>query len=69
VLACSDRDIGRDLEALPAEELGTPSPYRVVVRDGMVELTGPFDPTIRKLAELLTREVPGVVGVRFREEY
>lgn len=68
VLARSDRDIGRDLEALLAEELGAPSPYRVAVRDGMVELTGPSDPTTRRLAELLTRGVAGVVGVRFREE-
>jgi CBS domain-containing protein len=65
VLARSDRDIARDLEALLVEELGAPSPYRVAVRDGMVELTGSSDPMTRKLAGLLARGVPGVVGIRF----
>jgi CBS domain-containing protein len=66
VLARSDHDIARQLEALLAEELGDPSPYRVVVRRGMVELTGPSDPTARRLAGLLARGVPGVVGIAFR---
>ena len=68
VLARSDRDIAGDLEALLAAELGAPSPYRITVRDGIVELTGPTDPTRRKLATVLTRGVPGVVEVRFDEE-
>jgi CBS domain-containing protein len=68
VLARSDGDIARDLEALLAAELGAPSPYRTTVRDGIVEFTGPTDPTSRKLATLLAREVPGVVEVRFDEE-
>jgi hypothetical protein len=37
------------------------------VREGVVELTGPADPTIRRLASLLVRGVPGVVEVRFVE--
>src|SRR6266545_4230334 len=36
--------------------------------DGVVELTGPPDPTARRLATLLIRGVPGVVDVRFAEE-
>ena len=68
VLARSDEDIARDLEALLAAELGAPSPYRMTVRDGIVEFTGPTDPTSRTLATLLARDVPGVVEVRFDEE-
>jgi CBS domain-containing protein len=68
VLARRDQDIAGELEALLASELGAPSPYRVTVEDGSVTLTGPTDPTSRRLAVLLTREVPGVVQVRFDEE-
>jgi CBS domain-containing protein len=68
VLARSDQDITRDLEGLLASELGAPSPYRVTVRDGLVTLIGPADPTSRRLAGLLAREVPGVVEVRFDQE-
>ena len=45
-----------------------PSRYRVTVRDGIVRLTGSADPTTRRLASLLAREVPGVIEVRFGEE-
>jgi CBS domain-containing protein len=68
VLARRDEDIARDLEALLATELGAPSPYRLTVQDGIVRLTGPADPTSRRLARLLAREVPGVVEVRFVQE-
>jgi CBS domain-containing protein len=68
VLARGDREIARDLEALFGEELGTPSPFRVTVHDGVVELSGPSDPTDRRLATLLARGVPGVVEIRFTEE-
>ncbi|HKP98698.1 MAG TPA: CBS domain-containing protein [Actinomycetes bacterium] len=68
ILARSDEAIDRDLEALLAAELGPPSPYRANVRDGSVELRGPSDPTSRRLASLLAREVPGVLEVRFDEE-
>ena len=68
VLARSDEDIARDLEALLAAELGAPSPYRVTVRDGVVDLTGPPDPVDRRLATLLARGVPGVLEVRLDEE-
>jgi CBS domain-containing protein len=66
-VARSDEDIAADLRVLLEEELGTPSPYRVTVREGVVELTGPPDPTLRRLATLLVRGVPGVVEVRFAE--
>jgi BON domain len=68
VLARRDQDIARELEALLASELGAPSPYRATVRDGIMRLTGSADPTTRRLASLLAREVPGVVEVRFDEE-
>jgi CBS domain-containing protein len=67
-LARGDQDIAQDLRALLEEELGPPSPYRVTVREGVVELTGPPDPTTRRLATLLVRGVPGVVDLRFAEE-
>jgi CBS domain-containing protein len=68
VLARSDEQIARDVEALLATELGSPCPYRVTVRDGVVDLTGPPDPVDRRLATLLTRGVPGVLQVRLDEE-
>jgi CBS domain-containing protein len=68
VLARRDQDIAGDLEALLASELGSPSPYRVTVEDGIARLTGSGDPTSRRLAVLLAREVPGVLEVRFDEE-
>jgi CBS domain-containing protein len=68
VLARSDEEITRDLEALLAAELGAPSPYRVTVRDGIVDLTGPLDPLDRRLATALARGVPGVLEVRLDEE-
>jgi CBS domain-containing protein len=68
VLARTDEDIACDLEGLLAAELGAPSPYRVTVRDGIAQLTGSTDPTSRRLATLLARNVPGVVAVRLDEE-
>jgi CBS domain-containing protein len=68
VLARRDEDIARDLEGLLAAELGAPGPYRVTVQDGIAHLTGPPDPTSRRLATLLARGVPGVVAVRLDEE-
>ena len=68
VLARSDEEIACDVEALLAAELGSPSPYRVTVRDGVVNLTGPPDSVDRRLATLLTRGVPGVLEVRLDEE-
>jgi CBS domain-containing protein len=68
VLARTDEEITRDLEALLAAELGAPSPYRVTVRDGVVDLIGPPDPVDRQLATLLARGVPGVLEVRLDEE-
>ena len=68
VLARSDEEIARDVEALLAAELGSPCPYRVTVRDGVVDFTGPPDPVDRRLATLLARGVPGVLEVRLDEE-
>jgi CBS domain-containing protein len=68
VLARHDEDIANDLETLLAAELGAPSRYRVTVRDGVVDLTGPPDPVDRRLATLLAQGVPGVLEVRLDEE-
>jgi CBS domain-containing protein len=68
VLARRDEEIARDVEALLAAERGSPRPYRVTVRDGVVHLTGPPDPVDRRLATLLACGVPGVLQVRFDEE-
>jgi CBS domain-containing protein len=68
VLARNDEDIARELEALLAVELGSPGQYRVRVRDGVVDLTGPCDPIESGLATRLARGVPGVVQVRFDRE-
>jgi CBS domain-containing protein len=68
LLARSDEDISRDLDALLAKELGQPSPYRATVQDGIVRLIGLTDPTSRRLAVLLVRGVPGVVAVQLDEE-
>ena len=68
VPARTDEAITRDLETLLAAQLGAPSPYRVTVRDGVVDLTGPPDPVDRQLATLLARGVPGVLEVRLDEE-
>jgi CBS domain-containing protein len=68
VLARSDQDIARDLEALLAAELGLPNQYRVAVRDGVVDLTGSTDSVDRRLATRLARGLPGVLEVRLDEE-
>jgi CBS domain-containing protein len=68
VLARTDEDIARDVKVLLAAELGAPGPYRVTVRDGVVDLTGPPDPVDRRLATVLARGVPGVLQVRLDEE-
>ena len=66
VLARSDEDIARELERLLAAELGWP--YRVTVRDGVVDVTGPPDRIEGGLATRLARGVPGVLQVRLDEE-
>lgn len=68
ILARDDQEIATALEALLADELGPPSPYRVMVRDGMVQLIGSTDPTNRQLAGRLAHGVPGVLEVRFNGE-
>jgi osmotically-inducible protein OsmY len=53
---------------LLAAELGPSQPYRVIVRDGVVDLTGPADPVDRRLATLLAHGVPGVLKVHLDTE-
>ena len=62
VLARSDEQVRQDVAALLAEALGDRAPA-VEVTEGTVRLSGPLSPRDRRLAELLTRTVPGVVGL------
>jgi hypothetical protein len=64
ILARGDEEIAAALAGLLTDQLGPPSPYRVTVRDGIVHLSGPSDPSSRRLAVLLARSVAGVVDVR-----
>jgi CBS domain-containing protein len=57
----------RAVIALPEDADSADASRLMLAVDGIVTLTGPTDPTIRRLAALLVREVPGVVEVRFAE--
>jgi CBS-domain-containing membrane protein len=61
-LARDDAAIAQQVAELMAD-LGHPD-WRIDVRDGMVEVTGPERPTDRSLAQLASSTVPGVVRVR-----
>jgi CBS domain-containing protein len=65
VLARSDMEIHVELEDLLDEEIQMMGRYRARVSDGVVTLIGPVDRASQRLAELLARSVPGVIGVRF----
>jgi CBS domain-containing protein len=67
ILARTDHEIALELEDLLEEEVDVIGRYRASVEDGVVTLTGPKDRSSRRLAELLARSLPGVVGVEFRE--
>jgi CBS domain-containing protein len=64
-LARSDMEIHVELEDLLDEEIQMMGRYRARVSDGVVTLIGPVDRASQRLAELLARSVPGVIGVRF----
>jgi len=68
MLARSDEDIRSELTALLDEPAFDDGPYSVDVGDGVVTLIAPPDPARRRLPELLTRIVPGVVGLRFADD-
>jgi CBS domain-containing protein len=67
VLARSDLEIHVELEDLLDEEIQMMGRYRAQVSNGVVTLTGPVDRASQRLAELLARGVPGVLGVRFEK--
>lgn len=67
VLARKDELIASDLETLFGHEALVLGPISVDVSDGIVTLDGPRDPRDRRLAQVLTRSVPGVVAVRFAD--
>jgi CBS domain-containing protein len=68
VLARDDDDIRHELDQLLSDELLSLGRYTAEVHGGAVVLTGPGDRTSRRLAELLARGVPGVLGIEFAEE-
>jgi CBS domain-containing protein len=63
VLARPDDEIFEELEALLADPESSLGSYDVVVSEGHVTLVGSADPRTTCLAELLVRDVPGVVDV------
>jgi len=67
MLARSDVDIRREVEALLVDELLMLQTYEVDVADGVVTLRGATNGASYRLAELLARSVPGVLDVEFVE--
>ena len=67
MLARSDGDIRRDVEELLDDEVLMLGRFSVDVSDGVITLIGAPDDTSRRLSELLTRSVPGVLDVEFVE--
>ena len=65
VLARRDTEIRAELDELLGELAGIATSDAVEVADGVVTLTGPADPTRRRVIEVLARTVPGVFGIRF----
>jgi CBS domain-containing protein len=65
VLARRDTEIRAELDELLGELAGIATSDAVEVADGVVTLTGPADPTRRRVIEVLARTVPGVLGIRF----
>lgn len=68
VLARSDEAIRGEVEELLDDEILMIGHFAVEVSNGVVTLAGPRDTSSRRLAELLTRSVPGALGVRFADE-
>lgn len=67
VLARTDAEILREVTELLDDEILMLGRFEPGVSGGVVTLTGPRDPASRRLAELLTRSVAGVIEVRFAE--
>jgi CBS domain-containing protein len=67
-LARDDDDIAHELDDLLSDEILSLGQFTAEVRGGVAVLTGPTDRTSRRLAELLARSVPGVLGIEFADE-
>lgn len=68
MLARTDAEIRAEVQELLDDEILMLGWFNVIVSDGVVTLTGsPRDRTSCRLAELLTRSVPGVLEVEFVE--
>jgi CBS domain-containing protein len=67
VIARSDEDIEADVRDLLDDEMLMLGRYEARVQGGVVILSGAAGQASRRLAELLTRSVPGVIAVRFGE--
>ena len=63
MLAHSDERIEAEVDALLAS--AGSGDWLVEAHDGVAELTGPDDPSARRVASVLARSVPGVLEVRF----
>ncbi|MFA5892056.1 MAG: CBS domain-containing protein [Actinomycetota bacterium] len=68
VLARSDEEIRRDLDETLAREATLLGALQTEVADGVVAVTGATEERTRRLAEILARRIPGVVGVRFVDD-
>jgi CBS domain-containing protein len=68
VLARDDADIQRELTEFFEEETLVLGLLRVEVKAGVVTIHGAVDRPERRLAELVARNTPGVVDVRFSED-
>ena len=67
VLARSDAGIEAELQAHLDDNATLLGRFTASVDRGIATLTGPEDPSGRKLVELLVRSTPGVVAVRFAD--
>ncbi len=65
VMARSDEDLRADIQRVLADEGMSLAALQVRVHDGVVELSGQDQSTLR-LAQILARTVPGVLDVRAR---
>jgi CBS domain-containing protein len=63
-----DAEIKADVDSLLGDESFMVGRFRVSVGGGVVTLAGEGSSSERRLAELLARGVPGVLGVRFESE-
>lgn len=68
VIARTDADVEAQVRKALAELSMRLNGLEVRVSDGMVTLSGPADSSTLRLAEVVTRSVPGVLDVRLRSE-